>query len=569
MLFVQFSYGQVSDSDSYFDTLEEKLEPILQLQLDEVADSTEREAVCMVASIIGVRQFVQHRYQDAIRTLEFAIKYSKRQDNTVKMQNYTFLIHSLCLTHNRDALIKLQELMQIFQDLQENTVRGDFPMEYADVMRMGMNDILLPLTSLISHTFPDNETLGYCFNLMMYLKQFSFYQLGNRFGTDIRHQLYQDYRTLISAKLQKDEVCIEFVPYMVIEEQKIKETNYVAYVLDSSGNLNFVEVCNKNEMEALYEYNDSSWLLYDKQSSQLSTIVWKKLEPYVTKKKRIYLAPCGILNRVNFLLFDSRIYELTSTRELLKSYIVNPHSDAVIIGDVNYNQSDTSQIRGEQDWGKLKGTKLEVDSIANILSPYYNITKLTQDNCSEAAIKQICMTSPKILHFATHAFCYTDSVRREQNDFFNFPYDYFPEKLEMTYTGIVLSEGNIGFKRSGNRSLNNDGILLSDEIYKLSLDGTALVVLSACNSANGIFDDIEGTVGLLRAFKLAGVKTVIASLFQIDDNAACEFMSEFYRRMVEEEDMHSSFVGAIKTMKAKYPDNPKFWAMFKLIDYKE
>ena len=84
--------------------------------------------------------------------------------------------------------------------------------------------------------------------------------------------------------------------------------------------------------------------------------------------------------------------------------------------------------------------------------------------------------------------------------------------------------------------IDNDGILLAEEITKLNLNGTDLVVLSACDSGNGIFDDIEGTLGLITAFKIAGAKTVIASL------------------------------NTINYMKKRYPHTPKKWAAFKIID---
>ena len=191
---------------------------------------------------------------------------------------------------------------------------------------------------------------------------------------------------------------------------------------------------------------------------------------------------------------------------------------------------------------------------------------MVKDAGTEQSVRRWCNASPAILHFATHAICYTDSLRRSQHGYFNFPYNYWPERPELTYTGLVLSGGNLGFKRTGNRQLANDGILLAEEIYKLHLDGTALVVLSACNSANGIFDDIEGTFGLVKAFKLAGVKTIIASLSKVDDDAASEFMSEFYRRLIHSEHLHTAFYGTINHLKSRHPDKPKLWAVFKMID---
>jgi len=557
------SFGQTTDAGFDFKKAEQALESVMQQSID---DPETRAQVGVIASMVGVYQFIDHRYEASIRTLEYAIKNTQKSDDVIQIQNHVFLVHALCLTHNRNALYRLQELAPMLQELQSNTMRGNFPVEYADGMRNVMNELLQPLTSLVSKTFPDAETLNYCFNLMLFLKQFSFYQLAGKTEADIKYSLYQDYRKLLSARLQKNEIAIEFVPCMDIDVRNVKGTGYAAYILDNSGGLKFVEVCNKKDVQALYQYNELSWLLYARQSPRLTAMVWKKLVPYVTNKKRIFLSPCGILNRVNYLLFDSRIYELSSTCELIRTYHASTRSEAVLIGDIDYDKSIMSVIRGERDWGQLAGTKLEIESIAKTLSPTYSVTKLTKAVGSEQNVRQLCNMSPKILHFATHAICYTDSAHRSQYSYFDFPHNYYPERPELTYTGLVLSGGNLGFKRTGMRQLSNDGILLSDEISKLSLSGTSLVVLSACNSGNGIFDDIAGTLGLVQAFKLAGVKTIVASLSKVDDQATSEFMSDFYRRLSQGESMHASFVNTINHMKSKYPDQPKFWAMFKMID---
>lgn len=567
LLLPLLSFGQTRASAIDFGEAERALEKVMPLVID---DPVTQEQVCTIASMVGVHQFLNRRYEDAIRTLEYSISHSRTTGGTIQIQNHVFLIHALCLTHDRRALIRLQDLAPLLQDLQTNTMRGDFIVEYADAMREAMDSLLLPLTSLVSRTFPDGETLSYCFNLMLYLKQFAFYQLGNKTEADIKHELDRDYRRLIATRLRKDDIVIELVPCMDIDERRVKGTVYVAYILDSSGRLTLVEVCNKKDIEALFRHDsESSWQLYTGNATQLTAQLWNRLRPYTAGKKRIYLTPCGILNRVNFLMFDAHIYELSSACELLRTYTTNPRSNALLIGDVDYDQSMMSSLRGDRDWGVLNGTRLEIESIAKTLSPHYAVTKLTKDAVSEQVVRNLCNASPKILHFATHAICYTDSLQRSQYGYFEFPYNYNPERPELTYTGLVLSGGNIGFRRSGNRQLDNDGILLSEEISKLHLEATDLAVLSACNSASGIFDDIDGTLGLVKAFKLAGVKTIIASLSKVDDQATSQFMSHFYLRLAQGETLHSAFVTAINHMKARYPDQPKFWAMFKMIDCRE
>ena len=576
--------GQTLDKGIDFKKAEEALETVMDMQIED--EETKRQCGT-IAGIVGVHQFVEHRYDAAVKSLDYAIKNTGKEDEIRQIMNHVFLVHSLCMTNNRRALEDLQALTPLLQDLQANTMRGDFPAEYADGMRMGMNTLLFPLTSLVAKTFPDKEALEYCFNLMLYLKQFSFYQLTNRQKSDIKHHLFVDYRDAISRKLGSDEIVVEFVPYMHIEGSKNQGVSYAAYILEPTGELHLIEVCRKDEAEQLFNDNEQTWLLYADHDDRLRSVVWNRLKSFVRHKKKIFVSPCGILNRVNFMLFDPKVYELTNSAELIKTYTSPRHSNALLIGDVDYDSSIANLNRGDRDWGMLRGTRLEIENIGKSLSPSYTITKLTQDVVTEQHVRDCCNKAPAILHLATHAICYTDSIDRSRFPFFQFPFSFAPIKTELTYTGLVLSGGNQGFMRKGNVAVDNDGILLAEEISKLNLVGTSLVVLAACDSGNGVFDDIEGTLGLVKAFKIAGAKTIVASLSKVDDDAASEMMSAFYRRMASnrealardlraapehqrsargKENLHSAFVNTVMDMKRKYPHTPKNWAAFKLID---
>jgi CHAT domain-containing protein len=74
-----------------------------------------------------------------------------------------------------------------------------------------------------------------------------------------------------------------------------------------------------------------------------------------------------------------------------------------------------------------------------------------------------------------------------------------------------------------------DGILTAEEIASLHLDGLEWVVLSACDTALGEIHAGEGVFGLRRAFQLAGARTVIMSLWQVDDSTTRLWMEELYR----------------------------------------
>ncbi|MCS6969359.1 MAG: CHAT domain-containing protein, partial [Bernardetiaceae bacterium] len=110
----------------------------------------------------------------------------------------------------------------------------------------------------------------------------------------------------------------------------------------------------------------------------------------------------------------------------------------------------------------------------------------------------------------------------------------------------------------------NDGILTAYEAASLRLEGTELVVLSACETGLGVSKNGEGVYGLHRAFQTAGAQAVIYSLWKVADEQTQELMSDFYRRwLVEKKSKRQAFNEAQAALRKKYPD-PYFWGAFVL-----
>ena len=91
-----------------------------------------------------------------------------------------------------------------------------------------------------------------------------------------------------------------------------------------------------------------------------------------------------------------------------------------------------------------------------------------------------------------------------------------------------------------------------------------LVVLSACETGLGDIKGSEGVFGLQRAFKLAGVKNIIMSLWKVPDEQTAELFELFYQNCFKEMSISEALSAAQSTMSKKYP--PYYWAAFKLLE---
>lgn len=79
--------------------------------------------------------------------------------------------------------------------------------------------------------------------------------------------------------------------------------------------------------------------------------------------------------------------------------------------------------------------------------------------------------------------------------------------------------------------MNSEACLEFSEIVNFDLSRTSLVTLSACHSGAGKRSPWSGSLGIREAFLLAGAKSVLASLWEVDDNDTADFMHHFYRAL--------------------------------------
>jgi CHAT domain-containing protein len=131
-----------------------------------------------------------------------------------------------------------------------------------------------------------------------------------------------------------------------------------------------------------------------------------------------------------------------------------------------------------------------------------------------------------------------------------------------TLSGLAFSGARVEHDR------DPVGVLSADELASLDLSRAGWVVLSACDSGLGPIGRGEGVFGMRRAIRMAGARTVVMSLWEVDDASTADLMQALYRaRFTAREDVPASIAEAMQSTltsrrAAGLSDHPYYWAAF-------
>jgi CHAT domain-containing protein len=101
------------------------------------------------------------------------------------------------------------------------------------------------------------------------------------------------------------------------------------------------------------------------------------------------------------------------------------------------------------------------------------------------------------------------------------------------------------------------------DLYQLKLDAD-LVTLSGCATGLNVVAAGDELLGLIRGLLFAGARSLLLTLWDVNDRSTAEFMSYFYRRLQSGEDKAPAVQGAMQELREQYP-HPYHWAPFTLI----
>ncbi len=333
----------------------------------------------------------------------------------------------------------------------------------------------------------------------------------------------------------------------------------------------------------------------------LYNMIWKPIESLLQGVSTIYYSTDGELNSMAFSAIPANgknlaekytLNYLTSTAEIptVKTKSRKKPTSASLYGGINYDtsskeMSDLSRgyahVRSRSEfradtisiergaWGFLLGSELEVTDISAQLTSAGVANKVFSESlANEESFKANSGNSPSILHIATHGFFYPNE--KENNSFAYLSrfkgIEYVSDlQFTMNRAGLLFSGANHAWRGESTDGNVDDGILTADEISRLDLSNTDMVVLSACETGLGVNVISEGVLGLQRAFKLAGVQTLVMSLWKVPDDETREFMSLFYKNWLGGMDKREAFQAAQQEIKKAKP-NPYYWAGFVMMD---
>jgi CHAT domain-containing protein len=335
--------------------------------------------------------------------------------------------------------------------------------------------------------------------------------------------------------------------------------------------------------------------------------IWDPLAPHLAGIDRVFIVPDGSLNLVAFdALPTSRnkylvetgpiVHYLSAERDLVAlretsplgkgllaiggaAFDAAPSNGATTAAGLSTARSGCSSLQLLQ-FDPLPGTQLEVGDVSRLWNAADEFVAqgraivLTGREAGKRQFKEMA-SGRRILHIATHGFFLGNGcgpisppATRSVGGLAIRP----DRRLSTEMAGNPLVMSGLAFAgangRQQRKTSGDDGILTAEEVTGLNLEGVEWAVLSACDTGLGEVKAGEGVLGLRRAFQIAGARTVIMSLWAVDDQAARTWMRTLYRVRLQRhlntaDAMHDASLTVLRDRRTRGQNtHPFYWAGF-------
>jgi CHAT domain-containing protein/tetratricopeptide (TPR) repeat protein len=341
----------------------------------------------------------------------------------------------------------------------------------------------------------------------------------------------------------------------------------------------------------------------------LRRLVWDPIAKELDGVTRVFVSPDGALCMLPFeaLPYDDGellierlafVYEQSPDVLLADAPAATRAGSLLAVGGVEYESAPIalageamavervagvsaggSDVRGAAgfSWPALPYTRQEADAIGALHTAVFPGAVRLELNGAEATEERLKRELPahSVVHVATHGFFHPGGVRSlwqsalDESAHERAASARAPRKLAGQAPGLL--SGLVCSGASVEPELGrDDGYLTADEVGWLDLSKTDIVVLSACETALGKSESGEGLLGLRRAFELAGAKTVVSSLWAVQDESTARLMQSFYenlwvKKLGRADALRAAQLAMLAENRARHGDPlPATWAAFVL-----
>lgn len=404
----------------------------------------------------------------------------------------------------------------------------------------------------------------------------------------------------IQAQLAHDEAAIEIIRFTKPGAASGDEIEYVALILTHQTAPQLVRFSEGRELETVIfefyknELNQPGGQPMRRVSPAFEHF-WKPMEPFLAGKTRIFMAPDGIFHKLNpgtlrdesgrYLFEKIDFRQLTNLRDIPRHPLQNLPSanlqpanqktglpkTALLLGNPKFDffekkwpvarpkMSEHFETLRNLDLRDLPAAEREVTEIDRFLQENaWKSDVFIGPAARESLLKSL--DSIGLIHLATHGF-FLEDLRSEAVFDSSFAVRnpllrsmlFFSGALQTIY-GLPDSLADRG----------QDGILTALEVQNLPLERTGLVTLSACETGLGDMLNGEGVFGLQRAFRVAGARSLLMSLWNVDDAATHFLMTRFYENWLGGLPKHEALRQAQRQTMRFFP-TPAKWGGFVLI----
>jgi CHAT domain-containing protein/tetratricopeptide (TPR) repeat protein len=328
--------------------------------------------------------------------------------------------------------------------------------------------------------------------------------------------------------------------------------------------------------------------------TKLRRAVWDPVAKDLAGVSTVFIVPDGELNLVNFAALpvgratylvetDLVLHYLSTERDLVSADEVESEGGLLAVGGPALETASTPRQAasrngecapfGAMAFADLPGARAEAREIAALWrGAPGDALVLTGRDATEAAVKR-AVPRRRVIHFATHGFFLgTDCRMRPAGS-------RAVGAVVVSSPASAANDGENALLRAGlllagaNRARQakpgeDDGILTAEEVAGMDLRGTEWAVLSACDTGVGEIRAGEGVFGLRRAFQIAGARTVIMSLWSVDDEATRRWMRALYqsrlvRRTSTAVAVRDATIGLLRDRRSRGESaHPFYWAAF-------